>query len=128
MRIPSTFQSSLPRGERPLRLHHWPSFSGNFNPRSHEGSDNVKVFQFLDSFCISILAPTRGATPLADKLIFVLLFQSSLPRGERPEPVAPVQPELTISILAPTRGATFPSILVPLFSVNFNPRSHEGSD
>ena len=77
----------------------------NFNPRSHEGSDSGYYHQG-DRSCISIHAPTRGAT-LKDISIFIntldfnprshegsdaaesagaatlQLFQSTLPRGER---------------------------------------------
>ena len=120
-----------------------------FNPRSHEGSDELGL----------LIAQVAG------------IFQSSLPRGERPTPKPattagsdfnPRSHEgsdawctyrsicLAISILAPTRGATawcsclctslkFQSSLprgerlsqidrnLSIFS-DFNPRSHEGSD
>ena len=100
------FQSALPRGERPdtplsvMLLCH-------FNPRSREGSDTREIacIDFLDHFnprsregsdaelhkgervltAISIRAPARGAT--ADKLtpkLNYVVFQSALPRGERP--------------------------------------------
>ena len=57
-----------------------------------------------------------------------LVFQSSLPRGERRSRSEKPAPTDHISILAPTRGATcFPMILQSC-GVDFNPRSHEGSD
>ena len=80
--MPFLFQSTLPRGER----HSGEISEGNqsdFNPRSHEGSDNfycpVHPIQ-----CISIHAPTRGAT-IYGAVVGVRfgLFQSTLPRGER---------------------------------------------
>ena len=76
------FQSTLPREERrrwiTLLVHHL-----NFNPRSHERSDNTRtvVIVVLD---ISIHAPTRGAT------------KKSVDDGDM----------MSISIHAPTRGAT----------------------
>ena len=76
------FQSTLPRGER----HKRPLFfvcEANFNPRSHEGSDQT-LSSVRCSPQISIHAPTRGAT---DNIIDEQrdeLFQSTLPRGERP--------------------------------------------
>ena len=79
---PSQFQSTLPRGER----HKRPLFfvcEANFNPRSHEGSDQT-LSSVRCSPQISIHAPTRGAT---DNIIDEQrdeLFQSTLPRGERP--------------------------------------------
>ena len=55
------FQSTLPRGERPMSLATRIKGSG-FNPRSHAGSD---------------------ASPAACSFTFAV-FQSTLPRGERP--------------------------------------------
>ena len=55
------FQSTLPRGERP-GARTLDTLIKNFNPRSHEGSDFVgQLFVYL-KYCISIHAPTRGAT------------------------------------------------------------------
>ena len=99
------FQSALPRGERrgctivsgnqllisiraPTRgatesaryviLQCW-----NFNPRSREGSD-VSVQIVILQLKISIRAPARGATTAAGTTIPSTVFQSALPRGERP--------------------------------------------
>ena len=100
----------------------------DFNPRSHERSDNYIPDEFK-SYIISIHAPTRGAT----------VFR----RAERNS--------CRISIHAPTRGATsvraFISIWIIAFQSTlpreerhcagllvhgcyayFNPRSHERSD
>ena len=77
------FQSTLPRGERLC----WCS-----------------VLPCRD--CISIHAPTRGAT------------LSDLPRSGMS----------TISIHAPTRGATITITPIANTCSHFNPRSHEGSD
>ena len=122
------FQSSLPRGER------------LFLSSSH----------YIRS-CISILAPTRGATPRGGSIALVCFrFQSSLPRGERPlsrqlhpcpRDFNPRSHEgsdlffrflrffpLLISILAPTRGATAGAASPRSECNHFNPRSHEGSD
>ena len=99
----------------------------NFNPRSHERSDNYIPDEFK-SYFISIHAPTRGATPkslpplpmfdnfnprshersdhdLCSTMIDCI-FQSTLPREERlPESMAK-RMYGEISIHAPTRGAT----------------------
>ena len=99
---------------------------------------------------ISIHAPTRGATlhkttfcPSPEQFQSTLPrgerqrsntlspgyepFQSTLPRGERPTTL-PISPfHFIISIHAPTRGATL-SHKKDLIYLNFNPRSHEGSD
>ena len=100
------FQSALPRGERPLPgiLQ---NLANNFNPRSREGSDLVHTLYVVPRWdfnprshkvsdvqyntgsreCkISIRAPTRGATKSLPHSLPTLLFQSSLPRRERPLP------------------------------------------
>ena len=99
------FQSTLPQGERPgfcQYLRH----SGDFNPRSHKGSDDkmlnltAKIHRISIHAPtrgatghlrrrtgyppISIHAPTRGATLFCCKLQSCVLFQSTLPQGERP--------------------------------------------
>ena len=78
----------------------------HFNPRSREGSDLQKGQAVLHVLLISIHAPARGAT-LSDwkKKAEDAEFQSTLPRGERPT-----------------------DILVFVLSIDFNPRSREGSD
>ena len=78
----------------------------NFNPRSHEGSDGNNRGHAGKGNPISIRAPTRGATS----------FIANLFGG------------WGISIRAPTRGATWICTCKRLYSVYFNPRSHEGSD
>ena len=105
--VNKVFQSTLPRGER----HKRPLFfvcEANFNPRSHEGSDQT-LSSVRCSPQISIHAPTRGAT-IAFSVFSVPLrnfnprshegsdnadlnmrsskqkFQSTLPRGERHRP------------------------------------------
>ena len=56
--------------------------------------------------CISIHAPTRGATPLSGKLRFVYIISIHAPtRGATPPLTEKIQSSL-ISIHAPTRGAT----------------------
>ena len=99
-----TFQSSLPRGERHLVITvffvvvvisiHAPARGAtetadivrsrrpNFNPRSREGSDDLRHGCLLN-LPISIHAPARGATCLEVLLLLPLKFQSTLPRGER---------------------------------------------
>ena len=102
--------------------------NNNFNPRSHERSDDV--YRCIGHvIVISIHAPTRGATvKAAITAPSITTFQSTLPREERPDPrtltymVGTFQSTLpreerrdclrcppclsAISIHAPTRGAT----------------------
>ncbi len=82
-------------------------YCSNFNPRSREGSDDsqqlslqaswqisihapargatIYPFGLKDRLMISIHAPARGATQTAEKIWRqCLIFQSTLPRGERP--------------------------------------------
>ena len=97
------FQSTLPRGERRsyvIKGDH----ADNFNPRSHEGSDYTYII-CKQYGVISIHAPTRGATRNGKHGLYVEIFQSTLPRGERPVPCH-----------------------FNVFFGYFNPRSHEGSD
>ena len=76
------FQSTLPRGERQFLRQ---MFRGHyhFNPRSHEGSDHISA-PSISFHKISIHAPTRGATCSDCPMVIRQLFQSTLPRGERP--------------------------------------------
>ena len=100
------FQSTLPRGERLLRL----------------------IYGILLT-PISIHAPARGATFSAPPATsFSLLFQSTLPRGERRSFVSWGIFIFPISIHAPARGATGSHPITCLRFKNFNPRSREGSD
>ena len=125
-------------------------FIGNFNPRSHEGSDQyLERVRSIDSE-ISIHAPTRGATAVTTTKETDPVFQSTLPRGERRDVIYGDVKEIQISIHAPTRGATNDSghfsfkngisihaptrgatlkdISIFINTLDFNPRSHEGSD
>ena len=121
----SVFQSTLPRGER--QPTHFLTFGQiGFNPRSREGSDSLAVTERpsdtrfnprsregsdaasrtgIQAFMVSIHAPARGATHRSSSQPRVRVFQSTLPRGERP---------------AETRFCQG--------LCRFNPRSREGSD
>ena len=120
----------------------------NFNPRSHEGSDAMsaeKVFnadisihaptrgatergrRYFRTTIISIHAPTRGATPCRQKKSSMQIFQSTLPRGERPSA------ERLGGVLwdfnpRSHEGSDGSSLSLTCSTANFNPRSHEGSD
>ena len=83
------FQSTLPREERPKRIFPGGKRNEHFNPRSHERSDALNIC-LISLLCISIHAPTRGAT--------CFLFSDTNYSG--------------ISIHAPTRGATYDTLAV----------------
>ena len=99
------FQSTRPRGARPVNISHAASFSvfqstrprgarlisGRaltarrhcFNPRAREGRD-YRLSSQLEPKTVSIHAPARGATFLNHKENIMAGFQSTRPRGARP--------------------------------------------
>ena len=98
------FQSTLPRGERPIK----PTLS-KITPiisihAPTRGATKISNCRNRRSD-ISIHAPTRGATRFLACRFSLRIFQSTLPRGER-----------------------LPELSSPRENCNFNPRSHEGSD
>ncbi len=99
------FQSTLLQEERPLNLT-TPLPCLYFNPRSYKRSDIQSQSTYFRCPCISIHAPTRGAT----------------------KSVASLNEQIRISIHAPTRGATPGVFLIALEIPNFNPRSYKRSD
>ena len=99
------FQSTLPRRERRTRIARNRGYAIHFNPRSREGSD-VRSANDTIIMGISIHAPAKGATQIADALKAVC----------------------AISIHAPAKGATSGLSAEPRSGRNFNPRSREGSD
>ena len=100
----------------------------DFNPRSREGSDGYAHRQRLP-IIISIHAPARGATVLILRMeLYQVLFQSTLPRGERLTNGVESKTYKLISIHAPARGATIRMDKFCIGTGNFNPRSREGSD
>ena len=119
------FQSTLPQGERRetwrVRCYSW-----YFNPRSHKGSD-VKNYDDTEIKTISIHAPTRGATLFFVATVFFILFQSTLPQGERHCRLSIVD----ISFYFNPRSHKGSDVIVLLHTatkIYFNPRSHKGSD
>ena len=65
-------------------MHSWPCSRTYFNPRSHERSDDISGVRTLHLQDISIHAPTRGATMHPHNYELDSIFQSTLPREERP--------------------------------------------
>ncbi len=146
----NTFQSTLPRRERQLVevYYKWDTIFQSTLPRRERhggrGVDAEKGF-------ISIHAPAKGATtqnttalqrvyyfnprsregsdgcyqafPITDRL-----FQSTLPRRERPDSSRCFGVRPAISIHAPAKGATVIASVPHSARLNFNPRSREGSD
>ena len=119
------FQSSLPRGERPKGVLFYGKVPISILAPTRGATMDCNKSSLVR--VISILAPTRGATNINLCTIYKLIFQSSLPRGERrsngsicltdtgihprshegSDSICILQRSmLQISILAPTRGAT----------------------
>ena len=98
------FQSTHPREVRRSRP---PTLNPHacFNPRTHEGCDWSGVISTCISQ-VSIHAPTRGATVAQEDKVEIPKFQSTHPRGVRPEGVRAILSNGKVSIHAPTRGAT----------------------
>ncbi|MGT2802729.1 hypothetical protein [Streptococcus henryi] len=61
----------------------------------------------MDWLKISIHAPAKGATQLQQQNIMQIIFQSMLPRRERPFVIKFYGININISIHAPAKGATF---------------------
>ena len=102
--VPS-FQSTLPREERPLWCH-IPRRVLYFNPRSHERSDEVRALQIFD-----------------DKK-----FQSTLPREERHSFSAIMFCITKYFNPRSHERSDFKTLLWIRAKLYFNPRSHERSD
>ncbi len=77
-----TFQSTHPRGVRPS-VFCKASASRCFNPRTHEGCDDLAFGGEGAERHVSIHAPTRGATSELVKPKRIIKFQSTHPRGVR---------------------------------------------
>ena len=78
-----------------------------FNPRSHAGSDKVRVWELHKLYCVSIHAPTQGATTITRWLCRNLL--SFNPRSHAGSDDCHVTKNICqshVSIHAPTQGAT----------------------
>ena len=99
------FQSTLPRGERPLGRRLWRCLS-QFQSTLPRGERRYFDYESFGRDLISIHAPARGAT---FGTAAVALF-------------------IAISIHAPARGATKSVSILKRRNKNFNPRSREGSD
>ena len=101
------FQSTLPREERPVRRYSLPLISVNFNPRSHERSDNIQNLTFALTKRFQSTLPREERRCMRDRIAAPLCnfnprshersdtakcsvichqeFQSTLPREERPD-------------------------------------------
>ena len=76
------FQSTLPREERPKWLVTLPPWL-NFNPRSHERSDNIQNLTFALTKRFQSTLPREERHVLDIYIYDMCIFQSTLPREER---------------------------------------------
>ena len=123
----TVFQSTLPHGERPRPSNHLHGVSRNFNPRSRMGSDNSRNTTAAGKINFnprSRMGSDRGR-----------LRPLRLPRISIHAPAwgatgATDVPRnvVHISIHAPAWGATRSTTCITSCGVNFNPRSRMGSD
>ena len=103
-------------------------FFTNFNPRSREGSDEVLYAVFLGYILFQSTLPRRER-PLRKMVASISsVFQSTLTRRERRFRLYYFSLDSKISIHAPAKGATSRIVDSFTFPSNFNPRSREGSD
>ena len=100
----------------------------HFNPRSRMGSDayhdeEVCAGQYFNP-------RSRMGSDLLNALLKILcvLFQSTLPHGERREHRRITEEHSSISIHAPAWGATDEDFCHHIHHKHFNPRSRMGSD
>ena len=125
--LSSRFQSALPRGERLVSVQivilqlkisiRAPARGATLPPFPHSRPYVISIRapargatyayrMYQTDTEISIRAPARGATLYAYRLGRIILFQSALPRGERPPTGLVGSNSDSISIRAPARGAT----------------------
>ena len=105
MRLPTMFQSTLPRGER-LTTTQTIYLRYLFQSTLPRGERRHHVHR-PELLCgVSIHAPAWGATPKKASIQLIQLFQSTLPRGERLRDGAYDSTDVAVSIHAPAWGAT----------------------
>ena len=122
----SGFQSTLPQGERPLTLVRR-STGVYFNPRSHKGSDGGDRASEVCE-CISIHAPTRGATMrLISRSQRFMHFNPRSHKGSDIGKRLAVEPNDDFNPRS-HKGSDLPRPALRWYIPNFNPRSHKGSD
>ena len=144
------FQSTLPHGERPMRMRMAVSFM-RFNPRSHMGSDvgRLSIYPFIPR--VSTHAPAWGATVQTGRLLANqgcfnprsrMGSDQSIPVPDYFEEVSTHAPawgatplimvnpyvKAMVSTHAPAWGATIRFRQCTRLSRGFNPRSRMGSD
>ena len=128
MRLPTMFQSTLPRGER-LTTTQTIYLRYLFQSTLPRGERLLAFGTFFqEDFMFQSTLP-RGERPLAALLAASSeVFQSTLPRGERRRHSPAVAFDQPVSIHAPAWGATRTAATNSFSRACFNPRSRVGSD
>ena len=98
----------------------------NFNPRSHEGSDNKEI-NATHGIVISIHAPTRGATIPMTSTGYVRNFNLRSHEGSDTVALETLNSYLNFNPRS-HEGSDYSRLWALLLHQYFNPRSHEGSD
>ena len=121
------FQSTLPRGERPDTVSVG-SARGRVSIHAPAGGATYEAFLRETYGTVSIHAPAGGATVIASVSdLHFLLFQSTLPRGERHRLVTFTSPRSSFN--PRSRGGSDLAVdNRPDLEGGFNPRSRGGSD
>ena len=123
--VPSMFQSTRPRGARRWRCQQQrtpPKFQSTRPRGARPGDDNAQLV-----LCVSIHAPTWGATNQQNTTMTDFLFQSTRPRGARPYPTIIRQFFYLFQSTRP-RGARRVAVTRQWALRCFNPRAHVGRD
>ena len=125
---PPQFQSTLPRGERQYRYILSLFLRLYFNPRSHEGSDNFTGTQIYSRHLFQSTLPRGERPPGVCSAVSPQIFQSTLPRGER-RCITMIMSEYTkFQSTLPRGERPWTTMVGATITLDFNPRSHEGSD
>ncbi len=119
------FQFTRPRGARP-HAQDSKLFLSSFNSRAHEGRD-IGFGHGWPLDCVSIHAPTRGATPIGSSFRPSITFQFTRPRGARPSANDIPQDVWMFQFTRP-RGARPITRPTRSTKIRFNSRAHEGRD
>ena len=103
---PEGFNPPVREGGRLSRSPNWRTLMTGFSPRSHEGSDTPKTT--MTAITISFNPRSHEGSDFLFGMMQgkLSVFQSTLPRGERPYMGRLYRLCLQVSIHAPTRGAT----------------------
>ena len=101
----------------------------SFNPRTRVGCDQPVLFLLTQRHAVSIHAPAWGATSQSFSFsLSAMRFQSTHPRGVRPDVCHRGKKRNFVSIHAPAWGATRRAANICSPMVGFNPRTRVGCD